>query len=165
MFIPTTSSPGLKTAMKKINIYLDPKLKPKIQDIRNKYKKSLSGLIDIVSKETWKILKEDKESIKKVIELEYLIKTKYKTSIHLSKNSELNALKEINLNLAKILTNLFYLYLTKEFTKYLEITEETNKKIFNKINQTLLITNDPYWNLNEQIRIQKRAMRILEGKK
>lgn len=155
--------------MKKINIYLDPKLKSKINETRNKYKKSLSGLVDIVCTEIWQTIKnEENEGLNKLISFAndkgYLIKNGQKTSMHLSKKSILNALKENNFNLSKILTNLFYLYLTKQLKIYLNLSEETNKKIFNKINQTLLITNDHYWNLNEQIRIQKRAMSILEGK-
>lgn len=143
--------------MKKIDIYIDPTQKKEIENTKNKYRKSLSCLVDIISIELWEHLKKYEGKNQKLIELN-LVQNRKNTKIHLTKNNYLQTLDQKQLR--KVLTNCLYLYISKKWENIgLEKKEMGN--VINKINQKLMNVNDPYWNLNEQIRIQKRALEIL----
>ena len=151
--------------MKKLNIYINKYNQTKLKETRYKYRVSLSCIADIVTTETWLFLKNnDIKALEKLTELNYTFKNKQINSIHLSKKSIINSIIEIPKLKTRIITNSLELYLSKDQEKYLNLTQENKRKLYQNINNKLQLINDPYWNLNEQIRIQRRAKRILEGK-
>lgn len=148
--------------MKKIDIYIDTTQKKEIENTKNKYRKSLSCLVDIISIELWEHFKNFEGKNQKLIDLN-LVQNRKNTKIHLTKNNYLQTLEQKNLR--KILTNSLYLYISKKW-EFIDLDKKEMGNVINKINQKLMNVNDPYWNLNEQIRIQKRAQSILsKGKK
>lgn len=148
---------------KAIQVYI-PQIE-KIKEMQKKYKVSIShiatttaeNLLDLYGKTKAEDLIKMNENYYKENISEYkhtTIKPKYINQNYLPKEEKANV----------FFTNILHYYATK-FSDCEFLTKEEQNKLMQKINSKLNQEREAYWDLNEQIRKQKRVMEKLGVKK
>lgn len=135
--------------MKKINIYITQKTYNKINEIKQKYKVSLSTIIDkgIESIKANNIVK---------LKMKYYYPNEKKTSVKPRMTNTLNGFKDSEISM--IYSNFIELYINDSW-KDIGLTAEEVKRIKNEINTKLQKAREQFWNYNEVIRNTARAMK------
>lgn len=144
--------------MKRVQIYLTEKTKKIANEMQENNKVSLSTLCDIVIFEIGKEIKVNTATFEK-IKTKYEIKNGMRTSIHLTRNNPIHDLFSA-VELSKIITNCLFYFCEKKLDLIIDNPLNANK-VRQKILNQLKAKYDIYWNLNAQIRVQKRAQALL----
>lgn len=153
----------------KIHVYLNNN-KDKLKELQKKYKVSISTIAETTTKiliETPIFFKESQiQEMQKIND----IKKYYYTSKPLTNATTIKPkikhdyIDQFTTNEKQILfTNILYHVATK-FKNY-PIEEKEQQKIYGKITNELNKKKEIYWDLNNQIRTQKRAMEIIGATK
>ena len=149
---------------KTINIYLDSQYRKQVESLKVKYRLSLTTIVDVITKITFKYFLWSKEDINNATRLydEYLYPKGKKTSIKEPKlykeNPYINGTSWHKENRkSRFTTNCLMIYLKKEIKNY--IKQEDVEKYYNDINKELTTRKDEFWNYNEHIRMQRRMLR------
>ena len=162
--------------MKKINIYLTENEKNEFHTIQNKYKISMSTIADkicfyfykqtihnpmdveLCNKLQNEYIQFDKTG--KIIEGYKKEERRSKTSIIPKCFNEKDGIMYYNIknpNKSIYITNVMYLYITKQLDKY--ITKKGLQIFYNDINTEFSKTREQFWNYNNAVRNQTRAVR------
>lgn len=144
--------------MKSINIYLNTEERKSIDQVKNKYRLSLTTITDILVMVTMKaFLNTNNKELIERLKNEYLYTRGRKTSIKQPKifsDKELFAKEQ---HKSRFATNVIMLYIKKDIKRYLN--EEQQKEYWNDANKKLTTTTDTWWNYNNHIRLQRRMIR------
>lgn len=146
------------------NVYLH-KHKQELEETRKKYKVSISTIARIIV-ETLAFDKNNNLTIKQIKKLYECYFTTDKLLNHSTIKPRIknDFIDQLETNQKQILfTNALYHYATKY--KHLELAEEQRQKLYNATNNNLNKEKETFWDLNNQIRTQKRAMKIIGATK
>lgn len=148
-----------KPLIMKINIYLNQEEKEKIEDLKAKYKCSLSTICDKVVFYTYKALLHysNNENNIENLQNQYIDnKNNKKTSCNpkcFNDREIFTSIKNKNL----FTTNCIKIYLAKSINKY--VKEEGIKEYWKDINSALQKTKEQYWDYNHFIRNEVRMIK------
>lgn len=149
---------------KRINIYLTTEEKLSLEKTKEKYKVSFSTIADKTAMILARLLLQHYPD-----EYKKIVNTYWKESIAIPNNRTnikpkwyLGSQTELNQTPIILFTNLMHYYTTK--FKDLNINQADKTKCITKINNELSKARETYWNLNNIIRTQKRANKILGAK-
>ena len=158
---------------KTINIYLNSQERKLVDDLKVKYRLSLTTIVDVITKHTFKYFlqyayeynNKNEEDLKRLYK-EYIYNKGKKTSI-----KEPQIFKKENggdylvgneyakgQSKSKFTTNCLIIYLNKDIKNYVK-EEEMQKAYWNNINKELTTRKDDWWNYNDHIRYQRRMLR------
>jgi len=149
----------------KIHVYLN-NHRGILEETKKKYKVSFSTIARISAEEIacmkYYTTEKAKEQRKNLTEY-YYTSNKLTNDITIKPRLKDNYFKQFKTHNKQILfTNALYHYATK--FKHLDLEEEQRTKLYNTVNNNLHKEKETFWDLNNQIRTQKRAMKILGAK-
>lgn len=146
----------------KIHVYLN-NHKGILEETKKKYKVSISTIARITAEEITclKYYTTDKAKVQRENLTEYYYTSnKLTNDITIKPKLKDNYFWQFETHKKQILfTNALYHYATK--FKHLDLEEEQRTKLYNTINNKLNKEKETFWDLNNQIRTQKRAMKII----
>ena len=140
----------------KLYIYIANEDKKKIDEVKIKYKLSLSAIVDILIYVTLDCLtcNADKE-VKEKFTTKHLYPLINKTSIQMPKRYKKD-LNFKNVDKTRFANNCLNAFIKKDIAKYIKNADILNGKYgyWNRIHQEMQKTIDPRWNYNENLRNQ-----------
>ena len=158
---------------KTINIYLNSKERKLVDDLKVKYRLSLTTIVDVITKYTFKYFfqyaveknNKNEEDLKRLYH-EYLYLKGRKTSIKEPQifKKENGGIYLIGNEYAKgqsksrFVTNSLMIYLNKTIENYVK-DKEMVQAYWNNINKELLTRKDDFWDYNQYVRKQRRMLR------
>lgn len=155
---------------KTINIYLNTEERKQLDNLKVKYRVSLTTIADVVTKITFKYFLQNEEKLEgndklKKLFKEYLYIKGRKTSIKEPKGYKKEEGGQYitgntyaqNVSKSRFVTNCLVIYIKKEIKKH--IREELAEHYWNDINKELTNRKDEFWNYNDHIRLQRRMLR------
>lgn len=138
---------------KTINIYIPKDQRKKIDELKVKYRLSLTTIVDILVFTTWKYLRGDQiETLTKT----YIYKKGAKTSVKMPKIFSQLIWNE-SVKKQRLATNVLMIYLNKDIKKY--VADDKVNKYYNDLNNKMTTTVDEFWDYNQFIKKQRRLLR------
>ena len=139
----------------RINIYIEPEDRKKIDELKCKYQLSLTTIVDILISVTYWVLKNDLNNteIERVMQNNLYLKGN-KTSIKMPRNFKNETYNEVNKS--AFANNVLNIYLKKEINLFVKHTDLITAKYgyYNTIHKEMQKTYDPRWQYNENLRNQ-----------